>query len=92
MLIAYIDYVAAGFVSGVEMSHPDKGTEMFLYELSVAEENEGAESDGRWSRRWANSQSSEVAMAFGSALNPTKSRPSPRTKLPEPNSQNRSSP
>ena len=24
-----------GFVSGVETSHPDKGTEMFLYELSV---------------------------------------------------------
>jgi ribosomal protein S18 acetylase RimI-like enzyme len=41
MLIAYIDDVAAGFVSGVEMSHPDKGTEMFLYKLSVAEENEG---------------------------------------------------
>ncbi len=25
----------AGFVSGVETTHPDKGTEMFLYELSV---------------------------------------------------------
>jgi ribosomal-protein-alanine N-acetyltransferase len=24
-----------GFVSGVEMVHPDKGTEMFLYELGV---------------------------------------------------------
>jgi ribosomal protein S18 acetylase RimI-like enzyme len=24
-----------GFVTGVETSHPDKGTEMFLYELSV---------------------------------------------------------
>ncbi len=24
-----------GFVSGVETSHPDKGTEMFLYELAV---------------------------------------------------------
>ncbi len=29
--------VAVGFVSGVETTHPDKGTEMFLYELSVAE-------------------------------------------------------
>lgn len=29
---------AVGFVSGVEMTHPDKGTEMFLYELSVAED------------------------------------------------------
>jgi [ribosomal protein S18]-alanine N-acetyltransferase len=26
---------AIGFVSGVETTHPDKGTEMFLYELSV---------------------------------------------------------
>jgi ribosomal protein S18 acetylase RimI-like enzyme len=28
---------ALGFVSGVETTHPDKGTELFLYELSVAE-------------------------------------------------------
>jgi len=26
-----------GFVTGVETTHPDKGTEMFLYELGVAE-------------------------------------------------------
>ena len=26
-----------GFVSGVETTHPDKGTDMFLYELSVDE-------------------------------------------------------
>ena len=26
---------AVGFVSGVEVTHPDKGTEMFVYELSV---------------------------------------------------------
>jgi ribosomal protein S18 acetylase RimI-like enzyme len=26
-----------GFVSGVEVTHPDKGTEMFLYELGVEE-------------------------------------------------------
>jgi ribosomal protein S18 acetylase RimI-like enzyme len=25
-----------GFVTGVEMTHPDKGTEMFVYELAVA--------------------------------------------------------
>jgi ribosomal protein S18 acetylase RimI-like enzyme len=37
MLIAYSDAEPAGFVSGVEMTHPDKGTEMFLYELSVGE-------------------------------------------------------
>jgi ribosomal protein S18 acetylase RimI-like enzyme len=27
-----------GFISGVETTHPDKGTEMFLYELSVHED------------------------------------------------------
>jgi ribosomal protein S18 acetylase RimI-like enzyme len=31
------DGTAVGFVSGVETTHPDKGTEMFLYELAVAE-------------------------------------------------------
>lgn len=35
LLVAYEDGVPAGFVSGVEMVHPDKGAEMFLYELSV---------------------------------------------------------
>jgi ribosomal protein S18 acetylase RimI-like enzyme len=35
LFIAYEDGQAAGFVSGVEMTHPDKGTEMFLYELGV---------------------------------------------------------
>jgi len=28
-----------GFVTGVETTHPDKGTEMFLYELGVAPEH-----------------------------------------------------
>ncbi|MCU1400171.1 MAG: GCN5-related protein N-acetyltransferase [Acidimicrobiales bacterium] len=28
---------AIGFVSGVETTHPDKGTEMFVYELAVDE-------------------------------------------------------
>ena len=37
LLIAYADGEPAGFVSGVEVTHPDKGTEMFLYELSVGE-------------------------------------------------------
>ena len=30
-----------GFVSGVELTHPDKGTEMFLYELGVDEPARG---------------------------------------------------
>ncbi|MEV7403959.1 GNAT family N-acetyltransferase [Streptomyces sp. NPDC091267] len=35
MVIAYVEGAPAGFVSGVEMLHPDKGSEMCLYELSV---------------------------------------------------------
>jgi ribosomal protein S18 acetylase RimI-like enzyme len=38
LLLAYVGDAAAGFVSGVETTHPDKGTEMFLYELAVDEE------------------------------------------------------
>jgi len=37
LLIAYEGDEPAGFVSGVELTHPDKGTEMFLYELAVGE-------------------------------------------------------
>src|SRR5487761_25338 len=37
ILIACSGDEPAGFVSGVEMTHPDKGTEMFLYELGVGD-------------------------------------------------------
>jgi ribosomal protein S18 acetylase RimI-like enzyme len=37
LLAAYEEGLAIGFVTGVEMTHPDKGTEMFLYELAVDE-------------------------------------------------------
>ena len=37
LMMAFEDDVAAGFVSGVELTYPDKGTEMFLYELAVDE-------------------------------------------------------
>lgn len=37
LLVALMGGEPAGFVSGVETIHPDKGTEMFLYELGVAE-------------------------------------------------------
>jgi ribosomal protein S18 acetylase RimI-like enzyme len=38
LLVAYDEADApVGFVSGVELTHPDKGTEMFLYELGVDE-------------------------------------------------------
>jgi ribosomal protein S18 acetylase RimI-like enzyme len=35
LFVAYVDGVPAGMVTGVEMTMPDKGTEMFLYELAV---------------------------------------------------------
>ncbi|MFD7815778.1 GNAT family N-acetyltransferase [Streptomyces sp. NPDC059785] len=41
LLIAYVEGVPAGMVTGVEMTHPDKGTEMFLYELGVDESFRG---------------------------------------------------
>ena len=42
LLVAYDDEERpVGFVSGVELTHPDKGTEMFLYELSVDEASRG---------------------------------------------------
>src|SRR3954463_560022 len=41
LLIAYEGDVPAGFVSGVETTHPDKGTEMFLYELGVDDRVQG---------------------------------------------------
>ena len=37
LLVAYLGAEPVGMVSGVELTHPDKGTEMFLYELGVAE-------------------------------------------------------
>ncbi len=37
LCIASIDGDPAGFVTGVEITHPDKGTEMLLYELGVDE-------------------------------------------------------
>jgi ribosomal protein S18 acetylase RimI-like enzyme len=38
LLLALVDdRVPAGFVSGMEITHPDKGTEMLLYELGVDE-------------------------------------------------------
>jgi ribosomal protein S18 acetylase RimI-like enzyme len=37
LLVAYEEGRAVGFVSGVEVTHPDKGTEMLIYELAVDE-------------------------------------------------------
>src|ERR1700682_1709457 len=37
LLLAFEGDRPVGSVAGVEMTHPDKGTEMFLYELAVDE-------------------------------------------------------
>ena len=37
LLVAREGGELVGFVTGVEVTHPDKGTEMFLYELAVGE-------------------------------------------------------
>jgi ribosomal protein S18 acetylase RimI-like enzyme len=37
LLLAYDGDAAVGMVSGIETAHPDKATEMLLYELGVAE-------------------------------------------------------
>jgi len=41
LLLAFEGDRAVGFVSGVETTHPDKGVEMFLYELAVDEPARG---------------------------------------------------
>lgn len=43
LLLATLDDGSSpvGFVTGVEMTHPDKGREMFLYELGVDEQARG---------------------------------------------------
>ena len=41
LCLAFVDEVAVGFVSAVELTHPDKGTEMFLYELGVDDGHQG---------------------------------------------------
>jgi ribosomal protein S18 acetylase RimI-like enzyme len=41
LCLASVDGAPAGFVSGVEITHPDKGTEMLLYELGVDEAFQG---------------------------------------------------
>ncbi|NGO76678.1 GNAT family N-acetyltransferase [Streptomyces sp. YC504] len=35
MFLAYEDGVPTGFVTGIEIHHPDKGVEMCLYEMGV---------------------------------------------------------
>jgi ribosomal protein S18 acetylase RimI-like enzyme len=39
MLLAHAGERPVGMVSGMELTHPDKGTEMVLYELSVDEDH-----------------------------------------------------
>jgi ribosomal protein S18 acetylase RimI-like enzyme len=53
LFLAYEDDLPVGFVSGVELTHPDKGTEMFLYELAVDETHQRQGIGGALVRRLA---------------------------------------
>lgn len=75
MLIAYVDGAPAGMVSGIEMLHPDKGTEMCLYELSVDEPFRGR----GIGRRWWRSRGRAAVTTCGSASTRTMRRRSRRT-------------
>ena len=39
MLLAQVGGRPVGFITGIEMAHPDKGVEMLLYELGVDEQH-----------------------------------------------------
>ena len=65
LLFAVVDGRDVGFVSGVETTHPDKGTEMFLYELGVDEAARGRGAGEPSSRPWPRSPSSAAATACG---------------------------
>ncbi len=71
LLIASVDGVDVGFVSGVETSHPDKGTEMFLYELGVDEPYRRRGIGRALVAAWPDSPPSAAATACGSARRPT---------------------
>ena len=78
------DDTPIGFVSGVETTHPDKGTEMFLYELSVHADSAGRVSAERSSTRSPSSRASAAATACGSRRSRTTLRRSRRTAPPAP--------
>jgi hypothetical protein len=67
LLIAYDGDTPAGFVTGVEVIHPDKGTEMFLYELGVAEQYRRRGSVRPWWPRSLDWRGRPTATACGSS-------------------------
>jgi hypothetical protein len=79
LLLAYVGDEPAGMISGVEMTYPDKGTEMFLYELGVDEPFRGRVSVKRWCRRWPMWPANAAAMACG--YSPTRTTCPPRQPI-----------
>ncbi len=65
LLLASIDGVEVGFVTGIEMTHPDKGTEMFLYEMGVDPSSDVGASAPLWWPPSRRSPSNTAAMACG---------------------------
>ncbi len=65
--IAYVDGSPAGFVSGVEVTHPDKGPEMFLYELAVDAQFQRRGIGNALMRAWPTGLVSGAAAGCGSS-------------------------
>jgi hypothetical protein len=75
LLIAYdSDERPVGFVSGVETTHPDKGTEMFLTSSPSTSPPVAGASAARSSRRWRRWPGSAAATACGCSPTTTTSR------------------
>jgi ribosomal protein S18 acetylase RimI-like enzyme len=67
LLLAYVGDEPAGFVSGVEVLHPDKGVEMMLYELGVDEAfRRRGVGEGTGARRWSRWRAGPDAATSGS--------------------------
>ncbi len=81
LLVAYDGERPVGMVTGVETTHPDKGTEMFLYELAVDDAARGRGIGRALVRRWPTWPGTRAAMACGCSPTTTtrpRSAPTPR--------------
>jgi len=80
LLVAYEDGQPVGFVSGVEVTHPDKGTEMLLYELAVDEPFRRRGVGRALVERLGALARTGAATACGSSPTTTTRRPAPPTR------------
>jgi hypothetical protein len=81
LLIAYVDDVPGGFVTGTELTHPDKSApELFLNELGVDEGIAAAASAERWWQHCGASRMRAAAVACG--CSPTTTTPPQTRSMP----------